>query len=172
MTTTFLRAALGPLLVVGLAAALGLISDRLLYVGPLDRATFGWLVVIPVWALAPAAVGLAGRDLADIPRRPAALIDGLVVGAIVGGLLWWSAATVDCLPTHTLTELALPAIVLGAITGGAFAFACQIAGGQAASGHPWRALALGAIPQLLALAIVPILDFYLFFGLCQRPSAG
>jgi hypothetical protein len=172
MSTAFFRGAVGPLLVVGLAAALWLMSDRLLYVGPLDRATFGWLVVIPVWALAPAAVGLAGHDLTDIPRTTAALVDGLVVGAIVGGLLWWSAVTVDCLPTHTPTELAPPAIVLGAISGGAFAFACQIAGGQAANGHPWRAVALGAIPQLLVLATVPILDFYLFLGLCQRPLAG
>ena len=172
MTITFVRATLGPLLVVGLAVALLQISGRLMYVGPLDRATFGWLVVFPVWALAPAAVGLAGSELRDIPRTPAALIDGLVIGVIVGVPLWWSAVTVDCLPTHTPMELALPAVVLGVITGGAFAFACQIAGGQAASGHPWRAVALGAIPQLVTLAIVPTVYFFAFFGLCQRPPAG
>ena len=172
MTTTFVRAALGPLAVVGLAVALSQISDRLVHVGPLDRATFGWLVVVPVWALAPAAVGLAGSGLADTRRTPAALIDGFVVGMVVGALLWWSAVTIDCVPTHSPLELAVPAAVLGFLTGGALAFACQIAGGQAASGHPWRAIILGAIPQLLALAVVPTMYFFAFFGLCQRPPAG
>jgi hypothetical protein len=169
MTITFVRAALGPLLAVGLAAALWEISGRLLYVGPFDRATFGWLVVIPLWAVAPAAVGLAGRDLADIPRTPAALIDGIAVAAIAGGLLWWSAVTVDCLPTHTPIELAFPAVAMGLIAGGAFAVACQIAGSEVVGGHPWRAVASGSIPQLITLAIVPVAYFFAFFGLCQRP---
>jgi hypothetical protein len=172
MAISSIRAAFGPLLVVGLAAALWLISDRLLYVGPLDRATFGWLVVIPMWAAAPAATGLAGTHLADIPRTPAAFFDGLVVGAIVGVLLWWSAVTMACPPTQTPMELALRSIVLGVMTGGAFAFACHIAGGHAAAGHPWRAVAFGAIPQLFILAIVPTVSFFTFYGLCQRPSVA
>ena len=38
-------AMLTPLVGVALAYGLWWISDRLLYIGPLDRATFGWLVV-------------------------------------------------------------------------------------------------------------------------------
>jgi hypothetical protein len=169
MAMTSFRAATGPLLVVGMAAVLWLVSDRFLYVGPLDRATFGWLVVVPLWAAAPAAAGLAGSDVAGIPRATAAVIDGLAVGAIVGVLLWWSAVTVACPPTHTPLELALPAFVLGVVTGGGFSVACYVAGGEAAGGHPWRAIASGAVLQLLILLIVPALDFFMFYGLCQRP---
>lgn len=37
----------------------GWISERLFYIGPLDRATFGWVVVIPVWISAPIVAGFA-----------------------------------------------------------------------------------------------------------------
>ena len=80
-------AASTPLLVVGLAGTLWFISDRLLYIGPLDRATFGWLVVVPIWAAAPAAAGYAWRRLAVGAQARAAIIGGLLVGGVAAGLL-------------------------------------------------------------------------------------
>jgi hypothetical protein len=51
-------AIVAPLVVVDVAYLLWAVSDRLLYVGPLDRATFGWLVVVPVWLAAPIAAAI------------------------------------------------------------------------------------------------------------------
>ena len=41
-------AALLPLAVLGVVYAIWWISDRLVIIGPIDRATFGWLVVVPL----------------------------------------------------------------------------------------------------------------------------
>src|SRR5437773_887043 len=46
-----------PLALVVLAYFLWQVSDRLLYIGPLDRAAFEWSVVIPIWIGAPVAAG-------------------------------------------------------------------------------------------------------------------
>lgn len=54
---------------VALGYALWSVSDRLLYIGPLDRAAFGWAVVVPVWALAPVAAALAWRRLTPAAPR-------------------------------------------------------------------------------------------------------
>ncbi len=59
----YVAAVLVPLALVGLAYVLWWISDRLLYVGPLDRAAFGWVVVVPVWIAAPVAAGFVWRTL-------------------------------------------------------------------------------------------------------------
>ena len=59
-----------PLAVAGIAYLLWWISDRLLYVGPLDRAALGWVVVIPTWIAAPAVAGLL-RRCEDRPRASA-----------------------------------------------------------------------------------------------------
>jgi hypothetical protein len=164
-----IRVASIPLLVVGSAALLWFVSDRLLYVGPLDRATFGWGVVVPIWAAAPAAAGYAWRRLALGTRTAAAIIGGLSVGGVAAGLLWWSAATVSCRPSHAPVDLILPAIAVGAVVGGGFGLGCRVASDQLLAGHPWRAITFGALVQLAVMALTPTLAFVLFFGLCARP---
>lgn len=56
-------AAMLPLAGAGLAYLLSWVSDRLLYIGPFDRAAFGWFVVVPVWALTPLAAAVAWRAI-------------------------------------------------------------------------------------------------------------
>jgi hypothetical protein len=63
----------GPLGTIGLAYVLWWVSDRLLYVGPLVRATFGWLVVMPVWWLSPAVAAFLWRRLPPRPTKVAAI---------------------------------------------------------------------------------------------------
>ncbi len=67
-----LFALIAPVLVVGAAYALWWISDRLLYVGPLDRAQFGWLVVVPTLLAAPVVAGVAWAGLDERPAIGAA----------------------------------------------------------------------------------------------------
>ena len=90
-----------PLAVVGLAATLWLISDQLVSVGPIDRATFGWAVVVPLWSAAPVAAGFAWQRLSSEARRRAAVACGLVVGAPVSILAWQAAAFPACSPART-----------------------------------------------------------------------
>jgi hypothetical protein len=65
-----------PLGLLAVAYALWTISDRLLQIGPLDRAAFGWIVVVPVALLAPGVAGLAWARLSVESRVFAALVVG------------------------------------------------------------------------------------------------
>ena len=76
------RQAVTPLLVVAVAFVLWWISDRLLYVGPLDRATFGWAVVVPLWAAAPTFAGFSWRRSAAGARTRFATLGGVAVGGV------------------------------------------------------------------------------------------
>jgi hypothetical protein len=163
-----LRAAAVPVIVAGIAFALWQTSDRLLFIGPIDRGTFAAFLVIPLWAIAPGFAS-AWRDfsLEDVDRLAAAA--GLVVGVAIAIFMWREAVAVDCAPTHTPLELVLPALVFGAVIGTGFGLACRLAAGQSAGGHPWRGVTVAAVIQLAVLAFVPWLQFMMFFGLCQRP---
>ena len=169
MTQT--RLALAPVIVVVVAFVLWLISDRLLYVGPLDRATFGWLVVVPLWAAAPTFAGFSWRAFAAHERVRWALAGGLAVGGVTAILLWQSVATpaIDCNPTHTALELVLPAVLVGGLIAAGFALGCWFASLEIAAGRVLRGLIYGAVVQLLAIPFASILATLLLSGLCQRP---
>lgn len=166
-----LGAVAAPLGVVGLASALWWISDRLLYIGPIDRATFGWLVVVPIWATAPLAAGFAWRRLKPGARTFATTAYGVVVGAVVALLLWQDVAFPDCPtgPARTPAEWSLPAIMLGVVVGGGFGLSGLLASGLVREGHPWRAFAFGAATQVAVVVIAITLASVLLFGVCARP---
>jgi hypothetical protein len=158
-----------PLLVVGVALALWLISDRLVQIGPIDRGTFAALVVIPLWAVAPVAAGFAWRGLDRGERLRSAIGGAVVLGTAIAALAWIAAVTVSCRPAKSPLELVLPAVVVGVVVGAGFGLACRLAGDEVANGHPWRAVVGGGIVQLALVVIGPSLAFTMFFGLCQRP---
>lgn len=167
-----LLAVVAPLLVVGLASVLWLISDRLLYIGPLDRATFGWSVVVPIWAAAPLVAGFAWLRLSPRARMLAAVTCGLVVGGAVTVLLWQDVAFPDCQygPVRGPIEWLLPAITLGTVIGGGFGLSGLIASTQVRAGHPWLALVFGAATQVGVGFVAIALAFVLSAGgICLRP---
>lgn len=81
-----------PLATVAVAYGLWWISDRLLYVGPLDRAAFGWAVVVPVWAMSPVVAGFVWRRLTPRSTTLAAVTVGLVVSSVAAVLFWLAVA--------------------------------------------------------------------------------
>jgi hypothetical protein len=66
-----------PFLAVLIVFGLWSLSDQLIFIGPLDRATFGWGVVIPLWLLLPVAAAAAWSGLDDRPRTGAAVLLGV-----------------------------------------------------------------------------------------------
>lgn len=169
-----IRAAATPLVVVSAAGALWWASDRIGQVGPLDKATFGWLFVVPIWAAAPATAGLAWRDLAATTRRRAAIAEALLVGGVAGFLLWLDVITADCQNglARTPLEFAVPAIVCAAAAGAVFGFGLSQASAQAVAGHRLRSIAVGAAAQLAIMLVVPTIAYVGFFGgPCARPGA-
>jgi hypothetical protein len=169
------RFALGvavPLGVVALAYALWWISDRLLYIGPLDRAAFGWAVVIPVWVAAPVIAGFTWRRL---PPR-ASLLAAVVVGAAISGaaavLLWQSVADPNCEfgAVRTPGDWMLPSLIVGGVIGGGLAASALLASRLAREGRPWRAAVSGAGTEVvMVVAAILVAGTILMGSGCQRP---
>jgi hypothetical protein len=164
-----------PLLVVALAFLLWEISDRLLYVGLLDRATFGWYVLLPIWTLAPLTAGFAWLHLSPRTRTLAATVCGFTIGVIAAILYVQVAPVPDCQygtlfygPTH----LDLVATGIGTLIGGGFGLSGLAASTQVRAGHPWRAVLAGAAVQVAAMFVAILLVAGPFAaGVCQRPPA-
>lgn len=165
-------AALVPLAGVALAYALWWISDRLLYVGPLDRAQFGWLVVVPVWSLTPVAAAYAWRTLGPPVRATAAGVVGFILAVASAGLFWSASAFPSCEfgAVRSPGEWVIPSLVVGLVIGGGFAAICLGATAVARRTRWWVVVLAGAGSAfaLVFLAILVAAPF-LMSGGCQRP---
>jgi hypothetical protein len=150
-------AVLTPLVGVALAYGLWWISDRLLYNGPLDRAQFGWLVVVPVWSLTPVAAAHAWRTLNSGQSTVAAGVVGLLL-TVASAVLFWAG------------EWVIPSVIVGLAVGAGFAAACLGATAVAKRARWWAVLLVGA-GSAFALVFVAILVAapFLMSGGCQRP---
>lgn len=170
------RGALGvavPLMVVTLAYTLWWISDHLLYIGPLDRAAFGWAVVIPVWLAAPVAAGFAWRPLGERRTFLAAGVVGSIVGVAAAVLSWQAFSSPDCEygAIRTPGEWVPPALILGAVIGGGLAGSGLLAWRVARDGALWRAAIFGVIAQAITVATaVVVAGSMLLVPACQRPQ--
>ena len=162
-----------PLLVASAAFSLWWVSDRLVDIGPFDRATFGWAVVVPVWFATPFASALAWRGL---PRRTgtiAAATLGLVVGGVAAILVWQANAFPSCQfgPNRGAEAWIWPSIAIGATVGGGLAASSIIAARGALAGRYVVALASGAAGQaaFLVVAILTFGSIALAMPSCARP---
>jgi hypothetical protein len=168
-------AAAAPLGLIAVAWALSSISDRLLWIGPLDRAAFAWVVVVPVWLLAPSAAAIAMSGLGT--RASAGIAVAVVVTAAIPAafLTWQSAAFPGC-PAGTIrtpSEMVAPAATVGAILGIGLGAACFVAAELWRDGHPRTAVLAGASIHLATSAVAFALGPLYFIGpLCQRPPIG
>jgi hypothetical protein len=167
-------ASAAPLAGVALAYLLWWISDRLVVIGPLDRAAFGWLVVVPVWALTPTLAAYAWRALDDEETWLVAAAVGLVIAALAALLLWLAGASPDCEfgPLRTPPEWILPSVIVGLVIGGGFAATCLVTVAVLRRGRWWSALLVGAgsALALVFLTIIVAAPFVMSAG-CQRPPA-
>ncbi len=147
-------------------------GDRLLYIGPLDRAAFGWLVVIPVWCLTPILAALVWRSLNPRQAVGVAVVVGLAVSATAAALTWLSVRSQDCEfgTLRSPAEWVWPSLVIGLVIGGGWAAACLGATVVARSKRWWAVLLVGA-GSAFALVFVAILVAtpFLMSGGCQRP---
>ncbi len=161
-----------PLVVAGIAYLLWWISDRILYVGPLDRAAFGWVVVIPVWIAAPAVAGLAWRRLDQRTTLAVAVLVGAVIAAVAAVLLWQAIAFPACETgaIHTPQEMVLPSLLVGAVVGGGVALSGLVSARFARQGRLIAALGLGAAAEVLMIAVaILVVGATLLGPSCQRP---
>jgi hypothetical protein len=161
-----------PLGLVALASALGWVSDQVVVIGPFDRASFGWVVVVSLWLSAPVVAGFVWRRLPPATSLAPALVLWVIVAGVATILLWLAVAFPDCpgganrMPIEWVT----PSLVVGVLVGAAVGVSGLIAERIVRGGHPWWAVIIGAgnaAVMLLAALMIAAMTV-LAVPACQR----
>ncbi|MEW5991143.1 MAG: hypothetical protein AB1736_07320 [Chloroflexota bacterium] len=169
-------AIVGPIAVIAMAYFLWWVSDRMLYVGPLDRAAFGWIAVMPTWWVSPAVAALLWRGLPSRVATGVATTIGVLLGAATVLLLWTSIGReMGACPNGPRTspaESVLWMLLVGLAIGGGWATSALTASSMVRSGQVWRGFGAG-IGVLVAVTFMTIvvasLLIMMYMG-CNRPS--
>jgi hypothetical protein len=158
------------LLVLGLLS--WYVSDRLVVIGPFDRAQIGWGLTVPLMALAPGAAAVAGT----LTRRPD-LARRLVwtVSILSGVVAWlWLASSITFMDCRDVTNRSAVFIrVLPTALAVALAFAIGARAARLATdrGHLLVALVLGAGGWFGGAVVATAVFFVSFPPLaCAAPS--
>lgn len=166
------RAIAIPLAVLGLAYGLWKISDTLIWIGPFDRATFGWLVVVPLWLAAPIVAGAAWRSLPGPVVRFAAAVLTLFLASASGWLFWKAVAFPACDFGSNVTpeDMVVPAGLVGLVLGAGIAAAGLITR-LGLRRYAWpRAVGIGLSATVVAFVVTYFIAVAAFGDLgCRRP---
>lgn len=169
---TWVTAVAAPLAAAAAAHVLWWLGDRDGYIGPFDRAAFGWAVVVPVWLASPVLAGWAWRGLSGRQAAGAAVGVLLVVSVAVAGLFWAAVAFRPCEAAHMPEEWVVPSIVAGALVGGGSAVSGAAARAAFRAGRRATGVAIGiaseAFFSLLAVLVIGVA--FLAGPGCQRPA--
>ena len=161
-----------PLAVAATAYALWWLSDRLLYIGPLDLAAFGWIIVIPVWLAAPVAAAFAWRRFTSAESTIAAGVVAATIGITAAILFWQSVSSPNCDfgAIRTPSEFVLPSMILGAVIGGGLAVSALLALRAVQTGHLWQGVIIGASTEAVMVVVAILVAGMTLMGSgCQRP---
>lgn len=160
---------------LALAYALWAISDRLLQIGPFDRAAFGWIFVAPLSWLAPGVAGLAWASMPPKRQWIAAILVGATVALVSAVLLANAIDYANCAPVISWTDNLPASLAIGIVLGagqavGAVA-AASVANRLAGLRRVGAAVAAGAMIGFVAL-FAAIITFAAFFPLisCAAPT--
>jgi hypothetical protein len=155
-----------PLALLAVAYALWAVSDRLIWIGPFDRAAFGWIFVAPISWLAPGIAGLAWSGMPRGRRLLAALVVGGIVAVVSAALLANSIDYANCAPVTSPVEV-LPAslaiglvIALGPALGALVA--ASVAGRMSGPSRVAAAVAAGGLIGFVGL-FAAVFAFVFFF---------
>ena len=165
LPVTFAQLARGPLLLFA-AFLVWYVSDRLVVIGPFDRAQIGWAVVAPLAALAPGVAALAERDgrLIRASRQVAASVS-VGLGVFVLGALAVTVTFANCRPVTSPMDVLPNAIPTALVAGASYWLAYLSAAGRVRQDKVPLSVLVGAIVWL-ALAGLTVL---VLFGVSFPP---
>jgi hypothetical protein len=166
-------AILVPLIMLGAAMMTGLAVNYAGQLGPLNRATISWIVVVPLIVLTPVVAGFLWRSM----TRRAMLATALVVAAIavvtVAAFAWLSIATTECSTARIISNAAavIPALFIGLGCGVPIVTAGYIVARTSGRAQPMRVVAAGIgggiVAGLVSLGIAALV--LLTLQMCARP---
>jgi hypothetical protein len=161
-----------PLLLL-LGVAIWFVSDRLVVIGPFDRAQIGGLVVLPLFAIAPGAAALAGSGSSS-PGLARLVVTGLSA-AIALFVVIGLAATVtflDCRPVTSQLQVVPHTLPTALVLSVGFAISTAAASGPALRGRALVTLLVGAAVWIVVIALGLFAFFISFPPLsCGAPQA-
>ena len=150
----------GPLLLIA-SLAVWLVADRLVIIGPFDRAQIEGLVGVPLYLLAPGALGVAAARAQDDRGRFALLLVPLVLGVLTMAALVATVGQIGCQPVVSEEQVLAPSLPVGITAALAFgipALAAQRAAGRGAV----LALALAAVLAAVGAALTVVVLLVMF----------
>jgi hypothetical protein len=156
-----------------IALAIWFVSDRVVVIGPFDRATIGWAVVLPLLAIAPGAAALAGSRSTS-PRLARLVVAGtsIVTGLFVVFGLAATITFVDCRPATGPLEVVPRTLPTAFVFGIGFAVSVAAAWVPALHGRRVVAVVVGAAVWIVAAALGLFAFFVSFPPLsCGAPQA-
>ena len=157
-------AALGvaPLLLL-LGLAIWFVSDRLVVIGPFDRAKIAWAVVVPLLAIAPGAAALAGSGSTS-PGLARLVVAGtsVVTGLFIVFVLAATITFVDCRPATGPLEVVPRTLPTALAFGIGFAISAAAAWGPALHRRRIVAVVVGATVWIVA-ATLGLFAFFVSF---------
>jgi hypothetical protein len=157
-----------PLALLAIAYALWAISDRLLFIGPFDRAASGWTFVMPLAWLTPGITGLLWAGLSRRDRWLAALTLGAVLTAVAGALLASATDRTGCAPVTSWTDDLPRALVVGLVIAAGPAGGGLVAAWSAERVSGWwrpvSAIASGAAVGVVSLFASVLVFAVMFVG--------
>jgi hypothetical protein len=151
------------------------VSDRLLSIGPFDRAQIGWLLVIPLVTAAPVVAAFMWRDLDDGRTLIAAIAVAVAIGTVAALLFGFAlgSSTSGCVDGSRLTmlDVALGSAVVGLVAGAGYAGSGAIGAIVIRNDHPWLGGTLSAVGGFVSLWAAAFAAFGIFglVGICNRP---
>jgi hypothetical protein len=165
----------GPVAMFAVLFALWLASDRLVHIGPFDRGSFFWVVLLPLWCLSPSLAALLWRRLGPEAAPPAATVVGLGLAVVAGVILWYAGtsdqATCELGPRTDAVGLIVPMGLLGVLIGAGWAL-CALAS-RALLLHRRSGIAVGlGVALMLGHFIVAVIAtgaVIMVAGGCNRP---
>lgn len=136
-------------------------GDQVGFIGPLDKAKFGWLVVVPLLLIGPGVGAFLGGGLRQTSRLVAALTLGVTVAIVITAGLAAATTQIGCTPITPGLE-AVPRVFPVGLTWGTGITATVLVAGRIGAGarRGWVALLIGiggaaisAFAALVALAL-------------------
>ena len=158
---------------LALAVAVWFVSDRLIVIGPFDRAKIAWAVVVPLLAIAPGAAALTGsastsQGLARLVVAGTSIATGLFIVFVLAAAITF----VDCRPVTGPLEVVPRTLPTAFVFGIGFAISAAAAWGPALRGRRLVALVVGAAVWIVVGALGLFALFVSFPPLsCGAPQA-
>lgn len=102
----------GPLLLT-VSLVVWFVADRLVVVGPFDRAQIAGFIAMPLLLLAPGALGVAAAEAEARRGRLALALVPAALGTLAAAGLMATVAQIDCRPVASPADVLGPAIAVG-----------------------------------------------------------